>query len=177
MKAVNCDPFWLARWILSLRSSQTFPVRPNMVWLMWCKWGIWNTLAIHLYLVLSHFQISRRTFNTSLLDEANAFFLPWHFKVRDVKEATVSNYVQLILDSQSHKHASKIVLLDRTLFWYEGPRYCTVGGCFMDCSSCKRLHSQSIRILYTKKRVLVLFPFSLMKTWDESFAKLFYIHS
>lgn len=106
MKAANCDPFWLPRWILSLRSSHTFPLRPNMVWLMRCKWGIWNTLAIHLYLVLSHFQIFCRTFNTSLLDEANAFFLLWHFKVRDVKEATVSNYVQLILDSQNHQHAS-----------------------------------------------------------------------
>lgn len=81
MKEVSCDRLWLPSWILSLRSGQTFPLRPNMVWLMWCKWGIWNTLAIQLYLALSHFHISCRTFNTSLLDEANAFFWPWHFKV------------------------------------------------------------------------------------------------
>lgn len=51
-----------------------------------------------------------------MLDEANAFFWLWHFKVGDVNEATVPNYVQLILASQNHKHASKIVLLDKTLF-------------------------------------------------------------
>lgn len=56
----------------SLRSCQIFPLRPNMVWLMWCKWGIWNTLTIQLYLLLSHFHISRRKFSRSL-DETNAF--------------------------------------------------------------------------------------------------------
>lgn len=68
------------------------------------------------YSSLSHFQISCRTFNTSLLDEANAFFWLWHFKVGDVKEATVSNYVQLILARQNHKHASEIVLPDQSRF-------------------------------------------------------------
>ncbi len=52
------------------------------------------------------------SFSHLLLDEANAFFWPWHFKDRDAGQATVSNYVRLILASQNHKHASKIALLD-----------------------------------------------------------------
>lgn len=106
--------------ILSLRSRQTFPPRPNMVWLMWCKWGIWNTPPIQLYLVLSCFRISCGTFNTSLLDEANTVFWPWHFTVRDTKGATIFNYVQLILASHNHEHDSKMACLDKTLFNMKG---------------------------------------------------------
>ena len=121
VKEVSCDQLWLPFWILSLRSGQTFPLRPNMVWLMWCKWGISNTLAIQLYLALSHFHISCRTFSTSLLDEANAFFWPWHFKVPVVwKKLTVSNYARLILARQNHEHASEIASPDKTLFYMKG---------------------------------------------------------
>lgn len=80
------------------------------------KWDIWNTLAIQLYLSPSPLHISCRTFNTSLLDEANAFFRLWHFKVRDVEGVTVSNYVQLILARQIHKNACETASLDKTLF-------------------------------------------------------------
>lgn len=51
VKEVICGPSPLPSWILLRRSGLTFPLRPNMVWLMWFKWGLWNTLAIHHYLV------------------------------------------------------------------------------------------------------------------------------
>lgn len=110
---VICDQLWMPQWILPLRSCQTFLLSPNTLWLMWCKWGIWNTPAIQLYLPLSPLRVS---LSTSLLDEVHAFFWPPHFRVRDTKGATVSNYERLILSRRNHKHATEILQPDKMLF-------------------------------------------------------------
>lgn len=109
---VICDQLWMPEWILPLRSCQTF-LLSHTLWLMWCKWGIWNTPAIQLYLPLSPLLVLLRT---SLLGEVHGFFLPQHFRVWDTEGATVSNYMLLILSHQNHKHASEILQPDKTLF-------------------------------------------------------------
>lgn len=117
------------------------------------------------YSSLSHFQISCRTFNTSLLDEANAFFWLWHFKVGDVKEATVSNYVQLTLASQNHKHASEIVLLDQSHFNMKSCSHTMLAAglwIVRRLSIMQKLHSWTNYNRHKRENV-VFFPFRFMK--------------